>query len=384
MEFSELRDSISLTDSMTYLNTGWAGPSPQSVLDRVRVTLEEEAVLGPASPQGLAVGRRVTSEAIAGVAQLMRANEEEIALTHGTTEGVNMVLHGIPWNPGDELVTANLEHPALASTTKVVAERYGITIHQVEVSPQATPEEMVSSISDSITSRTRLVALSHIQFTCGLRMPLASIAKIAHSVGALLLVDGAQTGGHIVLDMPNLGADFYAISGQKWLFGPTGTGALYVRKDLRDQLQPLFASSTAAASGRRAGARLFELTTNGPGLVAGFAEALRIHHEIGTEAIEARTKALGDRLRNSVEGVAGIQITSSTHPDTTCGLVSVAIQGMAPDEVTNELWERNRIVGRTVTSPAAVRLSAAPFNTESEMDLTASTLRDIAATAAKR
>ena len=271
----------------------------------MRTALEEEAALGPGSPQGLAVGRTLAVEAIAGAAKLLGAGEDEVALTHGTTEGVNMVLHGLPWQAGDELVTADLEHPALASTTKVVAERYGVVLREIEIGPQASADEMVSRIAGAITPRTRLVALSHIQFTCGLRMPLGPIALAAHASGALLLVDGAQTGGQVVLDMPGLGADFYAISGQKWLFGATGTGALYVRRGLREQLRPMFVAHDLDAGGRRAGARLYELTSNGAGVVAGFAEGLRIHLELGPERIETRVKELSDRLRAALEGAAG-------------------------------------------------------------------------------
>lgn len=369
---------------MTYLNTGWAGPSPAAVLERMRASLEEEALLGPASPQGLAIGREAAVEAIAGAAKLLGAGDDEVALTHGTTEGVNMVLHGLPWQPGDELVTADLEHPALAATTKVIAERYGVVLREVEIPSQASAEEMVTRITGALTPRTRLVALSHIQFTCGLRMPLEPIAVAAHEAGALLLVDGAQTGGHIVLDMPSLGADFYAISGQKWLFGPTGTGALFVRREMRERLRPMFVAHDLDAGGRRAGARLYELTSNGAGLAAGFAEGLRIHHELGPERIEARTKALSDRLRLGLQDAPGVRLTSPTDPDTACGLVSVAVDGMEPDEVTKALWDNHRIVGRNVASPAAVRLSTAPFNTEEEMDLTAAAIREIAKTAGDR
>ena len=383
MDFSELRDSIALTSTMTYLNTGWAGPSPEPVLERMRAALEEEAALGPASPQGLAVGRTLAVEAVAGAAKMLGAGEDEVALTHGTTEGVNMVLHGLPWQAGDELVTADLEHPALASTTKVVAERYGVVVREVEIPPQASADEMVSRITAALTPRTRLVALSHIQFTCGLRMPLEPIATATHAAGALLLVDGAQTGGQITLDMPSLGADFYAISGQKWLFGATGTGALFIRRESREGLRPMFTAHDLDAGGRRAGARLYELTTNGAGLVAGFAEGLRIHLELGPERIEARVRELSGRLRAALEGAPGVELTSPSDPDTSSGLVSVAIEGMAPEDLTSALWDNHRIVARTVANPPGVRMSTAPFNTHEEMDLTAAAVHEIARAAAK-
>ena len=121
MNFGELRASIVGLDAMTYLNTGWAGPSSERVLARMRDTAQEESRVGPASPDGLALARRIAEEATDAAARLLGADAQDVVLTHGTTEGVNIVLHGLAWESGDELLTSDLEHPALAPLARWVA-----------------------------------------------------------------------------------------------------------------------------------------------------------------------------------------------------------------------------------------------------------------------
>jgi selenocysteine lyase/cysteine desulfurase len=306
-------------------------------------------------------------------------------ITHGTTEGVHVVLHGFPWRPGDEMVTCNLEHPAIATPSNVLEERKGVVVKRVELPPdgEGGEEEILARIGEAITSSTRIVALSHIQYSCGLRLPVKAIAEIAHQQGALVLVDGAQTGGHIEIKARDLGADFYSISGQKWLLGPNGTGAMYMaREHLRD-IDPLFQTHTLAD--QRAEGMLnarpmgrFRVTSQSPALTAGFATAVGIFNEIGMDVVEAHNLALADRLRDGVESIKGAALTGPATGSSRCALVSVSIEGWEPAQVVDDLWTRTRIAARSVGFPAGVRFSCASFNNESDIDKAIAALRDIA------
>jgi L-cysteine/cystine lyase len=162
-----------------------------------------------------------------------------------------------------------------------------------------------------------MVALSHIQYSCGLRLPLRSIADAAHRAGALLLADGAQTAGQIPLNPRQLGVDFYAISGQKWLFGPEGTGALFVARDLSRSLEPLFTTHPLAdawAERLKLIATIYPLqrfsaASQNIALVAGLAEAVRLMLEIGVEVVEARTNAIADRFRSRLAAMPNCSVT---------------------------------------------------------------------------
>ncbi len=366
MDFHSLRDDIEAARSMTYLNTGWAGPSPRRVLARMTAAAQQESDGGPAGPDGLAIVRAIGAEATAAAARLLGADEDEVALTHGTTEGVNTVLHGLDWAPGDELITAELEHPALAQASTVLEQRRGVVVKRAAFPADASSARMLAAVTDALTDRTRLVALSHVQYTCGLRMPAREIADAAHRSGALVLYDGAQTGGHLRLDMREIGADFYAVSGQKWLLGPTGAGALFVRREEAERLRPLF--SPSAERGRGRDLRPYEMTSHAPAALAGFAEGIAISEELGMAAIEERTHALGDRLREALTSIPGVRLTGPSAPETACGLVSIAVDGLEPAELVAHLWEHHRVVARTVNFPAAVRFSTAHFNDESDLE----------------
>ena len=163
---------------------------------------------------------------------------------------------------------------------------------------------MIDLVTSAIGPRTRVVALSHIQYTCALKMPMRPIADAAHAVGALFLVDGAQTGGQIRLDVRALGVDFYAVSGQKWLLGPHGTGAMFVASEHARTIEPVF-STHSLADGRvqRAETALptplarFRMTAQSPALVAGLVKAVGLVQEIGLETIEGHANRLAQRMR---------------------------------------------------------------------------------------
>ena len=371
-----LRGDIAAMRSMTYLNTGWAGPSPARVLRRVGEAVETESALGPAGPDGRDFTRRTTHEAIAAAARLIGAADHEVLLTHGTTEGVNIVLHGLTWEPGDELLTADLEHPALSVPARLLEERRGVVVKWAGFPAGATKERMLQAVDELLSKRTRVVALSHIQYSCGLRMPVREIAEAAHRVGALVLIDGAQTGGHVGLGVHELDVDGYAISGQKWLLGPNGSGALFIHDRLLEQLGSLFSATPGASEARALSA--YGMTSQGVGVVAGFAEALAIANELGADAIEERTLELGMRLKTALADIPGVHLTGPTEHDVSCGLVSIAVHRWEPREFTEALWERSRIVARAVGYPAAVRFSTAHFNHEEDIDRAAEAVRALA------
>ena len=375
MDFDELRRSIAGLDAMTYLNTGWAGPSPERVLARMRETALEESRVGPASPEGIALAERIGAEAAAAAARLLHAAPRDVLLTHGTTEGMNVVLHGLAWEPGDVLVTSDLEHAAVEAPAALLEQSLGVTVHRVTLSPQASTGESLDAFRGAITARTRLVAISHIMNTCGLALPAAAIVRAAHDAGAMVLFDGAQSGGHIPLDMAELDADFYAISGQKWLLGPSGTGALYVRRDRHDLLSPLLAESGAERSTRLGP---LALTSQSTVLQAGFAEAVQLHQELGPERAEAHIRALAARLSDGLSEVGGVAVTGPTDPAASSGLTAFSAEGWTPTAMADALWERFRIAARAVPYPEGVRFSTAAFNDERDVDRALEAVRKLA------
>jgi L-cysteine/cystine lyase len=362
MDFAELRTAIPAADQMTYLNTGWAGPSPTRVLERMRAIARQESEAGPAGPDGQALTRAIGEEACEATAGLLNVPADDLLLTHGTTEGVNIIISGLSWQPGDELLTTDLEHPAIKAPTTVLAERHGVSVHSLAIPRDATADQAIDAVVQALTPRTKLVALSHVMFTTGLRIPAKEIVQAAHDAGALVLLDGAQTGGQIILDVTAIGADFYTISGQKWLLGPTGSGALYMSPDSRERVAPLF---TGPGLDSRTGMAMYTLTSQSTPTLAGFAEAIRVNGELGRERVEARIMELASRLRAGLLDIKGVRPNG---PAAESGLTVVAVDGHEPTALVEALWTNDRIVARAVPFPAGLRFCTAPFNNEADVD----------------
>ena len=224
MDIGKLREQIPTTQRMTYLNTGWAGPSTVSVVEAVSRRLQYESYNGPTSVEVLDSGEAIDLEAREAVAGLIGASADEVLLTSSTTDGINTVMTGLPWEEGDEIVTCNLEHSSILLPSYQLQRLCGVKVNVLTVDPGEAHESILSKVEDAITDRTRMVFFSHIEYSTGLRIPVEGIRKLTAGRGIWMLIDGAQGAGHVSVDVGEIDCDFYAMPGQKWLLGPDGTG----------------------------------------------------------------------------------------------------------------------------------------------------------------
>ncbi|MDA1036583.1 MAG: aminotransferase class V-fold PLP-dependent enzyme [Chloroflexi bacterium] len=374
MNFEELRATIPAMSAMAYLNSGWAGPSPQAVVDRMREAALSESARGPAGPEGQAYANGIEVEAKAATAGLLNVNADDVLLTHGTTEGVNIVLHGIAFEPGDVLLTSDLEHSGIRTPAAILAQRRGIDVRTVSIPPDADAAQCIEAVTAALTPDVKLIALSHIMFTCGLKLPAKEIVQAAHDAGAMVLLDGAQTAGHIQLDLKAMDVDFYASSGQKWLMGPTGTGSLYTRPDRRGLLTPVF---NGEGLDHRTGDLLYSLASQGVVARAGYAEAIRIHMDLGEGNVEAHNDELAAHLRAELASIDGVGINGPTEGPTASAITAISVEGWDAPAFAEALWERHRVVARYVVNPAGVRFCTAACNDESDVATAVNAVRKL-------
>src|SRR3712207_3184585 len=213
---------------------------------------------------------------------------------------MNLGAASIDWREGDEALSTTTEHPGCLVPLHVLGKRFGVKANLI--SPPVTAEK----VQAALTPRTRLVALSHVDWTSGEVLPLEEICALARNQGALTLIDGAQSVGNIPVDVPATGADLYAFTGHKWILGPEGMGALYVRPGLPPgevystnvgfvSLPDPLAFDIDGGYELRHGARRFEASTMSPVLAGGFtaaAEAACERGEAGLEEIRLRAELL--------------------------------------------------------------------------------------------
>ena len=386
MDVTQLRQQIPACQQMIYMNTGWSGPSPVRVVEAIKTRLEYESYQGPTSREVQESGRRLQHEAEEAAASLLNGSSEEICLTESTTEGLNIVISGLPWRRGDEVVTCDLEHSSVLVPAYYLQRRHGVVVRVAHIPTDADQDTILERIEGALTPRTRLVFLSHIQYSCGLRMPVEEIGRLIRPRGVRMLLDGAQTAGHVALDVGGIGCDFYSIPGQKWLLGPDGVGALFVRKELIPELEPMKVSNRAVTSYDMEGGfepnassmTKFQITTTSVPLRAGFLEAVRFIQEIGVPEIERQNQALAATVKEALQEIPGVMVLSPMGGSSASGLVSFRIEGVEPQQAVEHLWEQHRVVARQVREMACVRLSLHFFNTEEEIGRVVEAVRGLA------
>ena len=386
MDVIRLREQIPVCQRMVYVNTGWSGPSPIQVVDAIKRRLDYEMEEGPTTPEVYESGRLIQAEAVDAVAELLNASPEEVCLTENTTEGLNIVMNGLPWHEGDEIITCDLEHGSVLVPSYYQQLRHGVIPKVIAMKPAETSEGILQRIDEAITDRTRLVFLSHIEYSCGLRMPVREIRRLTKDRGILMLLDGAQAAGHIAVDVREIGCDFYSIPGQKWLLGSEGVGALYIRKELIPQVAPVsvgYGAVLPTADPYRfepntPSMEKFRISSTSVALRAGMLEAIRFIQGIGVSEIEGRNIDLAASLKHALREIPGVQVLSPLERECSSGLVSFTVDGMDPKVAVSRLWDEARIVARSVSFPSCVRVSLHFFNTEEEIATMTDAVRGLA------
>ena len=381
------RAEMPVTADKAYLNTGTAGP-----LARVtQAALDEGARFDYESGRGTFSSFPVLTTDLDRLrthfATLLGVHESEVALTHHTTEGINIVAHGLAWRAGDEIVTTTAEHEGGLLPLYVLKHRLGVAVKVIALGFEDSPEEIVAKLSAAIGPRTRLLAISHVNWNTGLRMPIAGLAAIARERGVLTLVDGAQSAGAIPLDLDRSGVDFYAAPAQKWLCGPEGIGVLYVRNESLAFLEPTFCgffSLPDAASYDLSGyfvpapgARRFEVgTVYRPAVKAMCANLQWLSERLGFEWIHGRIAALAESARTALLDIPQVEMV--TRADAGSGLLTFALRGYDPKRVVARMEEIG-VVLRNLGHPRALRISTGFYNNHDDIARVVEGLRAIAA-----
>jgi selenocysteine lyase/cysteine desulfurase len=360
-------------NDFVYLNSGGSGPPSRETIRAMREA--DDLCSGPAYLEGAdfyAHQGATYARAREAAARLTGVNPDDIALTQSTTHGMNLGAFALDWRAGDEVVSSRSEHPGCLVPLHALEKRYGARLRLVE--PPITTEK----VEEVMTPRTRLISVSHVDWTTGEVLPLAEISALARDWDALTLVDGAQSVGNIPVDIHATSADMYAFTGHKWVLGPEGMGGFYVRPGLVTDgvgstslgYASLSNSTAFRAEGGyeeylHAGARRFEASTMSPALAAGFAQAADAAHERGLEGF-AEVRRRAELLAGLLEEQSRLAIRSPRHASS--GLVSFEISGVAAREAAERLLKEKFVV-RFIPEPYPyIRASTHLFNTDEELE----------------
>jgi cysteine desulfurase/selenocysteine lyase len=302
-------------------------------------------------------------------AQLINARPDELAFVKNTSEGLAFVANGLTWKSGDEIITSAVEYPANIYPWMDVAQRFGARHVMVAERDGRVPTE---DVLGAVTPRTRLIALSHVQYASGFRSELAQIGALCRERGILFCVDAIQSMGVLPVDVQGMKIDFLSADGHKWMLAPEGCGVFYCRRELLGQLRPEVGWMNvinAADYGNydftlRSDAKRFECGSyNIPGILA-FGESLRLLLNVGIETISRRVLGLTDSL---CEGLRrkGYTIVSSRRPGEASGIVAFTHPSRNHAEIVNALKAKKIII---IQREKRLRASPHFYNSQEQVD----------------
>lgn len=377
-----LREQLPAVLATGYFNAGTNGPLPKVVHETILKTVDEEFHRGRIVPGVFQEHEARNNRARDLLARLLGGAPTEYALTQSTNDGLNIAFHGLDWQKGDEIITTSLEHPTMFMPMVLLCHRHGVRIRVANIGDGGG--DVVAALEALVNPRTRVIALSHVLWSSGVVLDLAAITAMAHDHGILVIVDGAQSIGQIAVDILATGADAYTISGQKWLCGPEGTGALFVRADRQADFAPSSVRygqyDPAGFYIPATGGRRYEMGENNPSAVEGFCAALEFTlDEVGLEWGASRVKQLGTRFYDAISEAAGV--TPASPRGRHAGLVCFNVAGMEPASVSDGLYAEGFTI-RYVTAPPGPQVARASigwWNTEQEVDALATAVEALGA-----
>lgn len=309
-----VREQFLFPDDYHYLNTGGIGAVPILVLDRVKKSMNEDEIYpSPGHDHNKWLEIKKTC------CQLLGENceKDELALTNTATEGINIIINGLNLKAGDEVITSNHEHPALHIPLLNQVKTRGVVLKTFHPDMEDGIGN-IQRIKKLITSKTRLVFISHVTCTTGQIFPLKEIANLVKSEGVLFAVDGAQAVGQTPVNLKEYGVDFYVFSGHKWVLGPKRTGILYVNPDKMEQIQPVTVGAYSDDGydiekftlNYHPTAQRFEYGTQNESMFSGLKEGAEFILNIGLDRIIDRNKIMAEEFYSGLKNIPGISILS--------------------------------------------------------------------------
>ena len=369
IELSKVRAALPILEETAYFNTGTIGIMARPVLDAYLESTERFQSRGWIMWYDMI---EASEHGRARLATQIGANPAELTLTRNATDGANLVAAGIEWREGDEVIISDQEHPAMRFPWSYQAQLGRIKLRTFKV--EFDPDETLENLRSQISERTRVVAVNHVTSPYGIRLPVKEMCALARDAGALSLLDGAQSFGKIGIAVDEIGCDFFTGNCHKWLGGPNGTGFLYSRGPVVEQLSPCHvgAGSGQILDGETldlyADGRRFEYATKSDASYATVAPALDWFDQLGWDAIENRTKMLVGYLKDRLSETKGARLLSPVEWECSSGLTTFSLGDFDHSEFLAELKSDWKVWPRTLEGEREIRVSIAYFNTTEEID----------------
>lgn len=360
----ETKNDYLFSPGLIYLNTGTLGPCSRRTIGATK-KIWEHLESFPLQFYAEKFAPELAEKTRIIAASFLGCEVDELMMTRSTTDGMNAVVQGLNLKSGDRIITTNQEHEGGLSGWKYLAKYHGVSIDTINIPFEVSDtDKILESINAAITPATKLVSISHVFSSTGLRLPIAEISSLARSKNILCIVDGAQAAGSIKVNVKELGCHAYMASGHKWLMGPKGTGLLYISKDAQDKIHPMQFEDSYNTYNQSTG------VGNLPGIL-GLGTAIEHLTRIGMDKVEQHNISLRNRLYTQLLNTNNLTIVSSPPGALASPLLSCRLpEKIESTKFSPMVLEKHKISFRAVHKQwfNGIRFSTHIFNTEKEVD----------------
>ena len=374
--WSVIQQAYTVSPAMINLNNGGVSPSPRVVQEAVerynKLTNE-----GPSYYMWriLDQGREPLRQQLADLAG---ASPEEIAINRNATESLNTIIYGLDLKAGDEVIGTKQDYPNMINAWRQRVKREGIVYQQISFNfPIENDEEIVSAYEKAITSKTKIIHVTHIINWIGQIMPVRKIADMAHRHGIEVVCDGAHSFGLLDYKIPELHCDYFGTSLHKFLSAPIGSGMMWIQKDKIEKIWPLVCNDNPHSPDIR---KFESIGTRSFPIEQGIGEAVNFQMAIGSKRKEERIRYLKNYWALKVKDIPKVKIHTSFKPEYSCAICGVTIDGMTPGELDNALFNNYKIhtVGIVWENISCVRVTPHVYTRLQELDKFARAIEELA------
>ncbi|WP_374603091.1 aminotransferase class V-fold PLP-dependent enzyme [Arenimonas sp.] len=329
------------------------------------------------------------------VAAYFGGRPEDICLVRSTTEGLALVYHGLPLQAGDEVLCTTHDHYAHHESIRLATQRAGATMRKIALhddAAKASTDEMIARLKAAIGPKTRVVGLTWVHSSSGLRLPIREIAAALGELpqSVLLVVDGVHGLGSADEDIPSTGVDYFVAGTHKWIFAPRGTGIVWSDAAGWARLRPVVPSFTDIESYEAWAGDRDPQTPNNAGRMSpgGFhafehqwamGAAFRMHSTMGRRRVAERIAAMNSQLKEGLAGLPKVRLHTPMSPALSAGVVAFEVEGLTPQQVVQQLLERGFLASVSPYAVAYARLAPSLVNTAEEVDQALAAMRQVAA-----
>ena len=313
----------------------------------------------------LDLDKRKTAERLSN---LVNCDKDELAITRNTTESLDLIISGFPWEKNDEAIFAIQDYGSMQEMFKLTAKRRGIVNKIISVPNQPeNDEEIVSLYEQQITKKTKLIMVSHMINITGQILPVKKICEMAHSYNIDVLVDGAHCVGHIDVDIKDLNCDYYGSSLHKWLSAPLGTGLLFVKKEKISKIEPILAGHVHQRDNIM---RLNHIGTHPVHSDLAINDAIDYLESIGIERKQNRLRYIQRYWSDKLRFKNNIIINTPTEIQRSCGIANIGVKNKTPDELSKILFNEYSIftVAIDYANVKGCRITPNIYTNEEELD----------------